>query len=283
MAYADTLPKQRSFGQTNRPDAWWLQPLAVFLGFSAFIVYSTWAAFQGVGDMHNNTCSYWFGGNGANYLSPFYSPEFWGTSPHAIFGAKLPSWFPSWAPFSPAFLILWVPAGFRFTCYYYRGAYYKSFWADPINCAVGEPRKTFLGEKYFPLIIQNVHRYFFYLAALFILLLAHDAWKGMWFLDAATGKFSHFGIGVGTIVMTLNAVFLGLYTFGCHSLRHLIGGFLDSKSKSPTCAKGYSCVSCLNQKHMMWAWISLFWVGFTDVYIRLCATGHLHDIVFFKL
>ncbi len=282
MAYADTLPKQRSFGQTNRPDAWWLKPLAVFLGFSAFIVYSTWAAFQGVGDMHNNTCSYWFGGNGANYLSPFYSPEFWGTSPHAIFGAKLPSWFPSWAPFSPAFLILWIPGGFRFTCYYYRGAYYKSFWADPINCAVGEPRKTFLGEKYFPLVIQNVHRYFFYLAALFIILLAHDAWKGMWFTDALTGK-AHFGIGVGTIVLTLNAVFLGLYTFGCHSLRHLIGGFLDSKSKAPKCAKGYSCVSCLNQKHMLWAWVSLFWVGFTDVYIRLCATGHLHDIVFFKL
>ena len=108
-------------------------------------------------------------------------------------------------PFSPAFLILWVPAGFRFTCYYYRGAYYKAFWADPINCAVGEPRKTFLGERYFPLIIQNIHRYFFYLAALFIVLLSYDAWLGMWFTDA-TGK-EHFGIGVGTIVLTLERRF----------------------------------------------------------------------------
>ena len=281
MPYADTLPKQRGFGETTRPDAWWLQPLAVFLGFSAFIIYSTWAAFQGVSDMHNHTCSYWYGGNGANYLSPFYSPEFWGTSPHAIFGATLPAWFPSWAPFSPAFLILWVPGGFRFTCYYYRGAYYKAFWADPINCAVGEPRKTFLGERYFPLIIQNIHRYFFYLAALFIVLLAHDAWKGMWFTDATGAK--HFGLGVGTIILTLNVVFLALYTFGCHSLRHLIGGFLDAKSKAPTCAKSYNCVSCLNKKHMMWAWISLFGVGLTDVYIRLCVTGHLSDHVFFIL
>ncbi len=280
MPYADTLPKQRGFGETTRPDNWWLQPLAVFLGFSAFILYSTWAAFQGVGDMKTGACSYWFGGNGANYLSPFYSPEFWGTSPHAILGATLPSWFPTWAPFSPAFLILWIPAGFRFTCYYYRGAYYKAFWADPINCAVGEPRKTFLGEKYLPLIIQNVHRYFFYLAFLFILLLSHDAWKAMWFTDL-TGK-AHFGVGVGTIVLTLNAVFLAMYTFGCHSLRHLIGGFLDSKSKAPKCAKAYNCVTCLNIRHMMWAWISLFWVGFTDVYVRLCATGHLHDVVFFK-
>ena len=280
MPYADTLPKQRGFGETTRPDVWWLQPLVVFLGFFAFIVYSTWAAFQGVQDIKTGNCSYWFGGNGANYLSPFYSPEFWGTSPHAIFGAILPAWRPAWAPFSPAFLILWIPAGFRFTCYYYRGAYYKAFWADPINCAVGEPRKTFLGERSFPLIIQNVHRYFFYLAFLFIILLSHDAWKGMWFTDLTGAK--HFGIGVGTIVLTLNAVFLAMYTFGCHSLRHLIGGFLDSKSKAPTCAKSYNCVSCLNRKHMMWAWISLFWVGFADVYVRLCATGKIHDFIFFK-
>ena len=171
---------------------------------------------------------------------------------------------------------MYSPAGFRFTCYYYRGAYYKAFWADPINCAVGEPRKKFLGEQSFPLIIQNIHRYMFYVAALFIVLLSYDAWLGMWFKDAVTGK-EHFGIGIGTIELTLNATFLGLYTFGCHSLRHLIGGFLDSKSKAPTCAKAYNCVSCLNHRHMMWAWISLVWVGFTDVYIRLCATGHIND------
>ena len=274
MDYADTLPKQRGFGETTRPDVWWLQPLVVFLGFSAFIVYSTWAAFQGIHDIQTGHPSYWCNENGANYLSPFYSPEIWGVSPHALLG-KTPSWWPAWAPFSTAFLILWVPAGFRFTCYYYRGAYYKAFWADPINCAVGEPRKTYLGERYLPLVIQNVHRYFLYLAILFIVLLSHDAWKAMWFSDATGAR--HFGIGVGTIVLTLNAVFLAMYTFGCHSLRHLTGGYLDSKTKAPTCAKVYDCVSCLNRRHMMWAWISLIWVGFTDVYVRLCATGHLHD------
>ena len=130
--------------------------------------------------------------------------------------------------------------------------------------------------------MQNIHLYFFYISALFIVLLSYYSWLFMWFKDPLTGK-EHFGIGVGTIVLTLNAVFLALYTFGCHSLRHLIGGFLDSKSKAPTCGKAYNCVSCLNRKHMMWAWISLFWVGFTDVYIRLCATGHLNDFVFFTL
>jgi len=266
-----SLSAQRPFGATTRTDVWWTQPLLVFLGFSAFIVYSTWAAFH---PLFNGTCAYWFNGNGANYLSPFFSPEIFGYSPHAIFGPK-PGWWPAWLMFSPSFFVLWVPAGFRFTCYYYRGAYYKAFWADPVSCAVGEPRKQYLGERFFPLIIQNVHRYFFYLAALFVFLLAHDAWKAMWFTDLAGN--AHFGIGVGTLVLLLNPIFLGLYTFGCHSLRHLVGGFLDAKSKAPTCAKAYNCVSCLNTRHMLWAWISLFWVGFTDVYVRLCATGRITD------
>ena len=113
-------------------------------------------------------------------------------------------------------LILWAPGGFRLTCYYYRGAYYKAFWADPPACTVGEPRKTYLGERSFPLIMQNVHRYFLYLALIFILILAYDVWKAMWFADPAGGKPS-FGIGIGTIVLAINVVLLSGYTFGCHS------------------------------------------------------------------
>src|SRR5215467_13587403 len=126
------LPVRRQFGETMRTDAWWLQPAVVFLILSSFIVYATWAAFQGT--------HYTFG----PYLSPFYSPELFGDSPYAWFGPK-PAWIPDWLPFSPALLILWAPGGFRFTCYYYRGAYYKAFWADPPSCAVGEPRKRYLG------------------------------------------------------------------------------------------------------------------------------------------
>src|SRR5205807_2528899 len=135
------LPRP-SFGQTMRPDLWWRQPLLIFLGLSTFIVYSTWAAFQG--------SHYFFG----NYISPFYSPEIFGDSPHSWFGPK-PDWWPGWLLFSPALLILWAPGGFRLTCYYYRGAYYKAFWADPPACTVGEPRKTYLGERSFPLIIDR--------------------------------------------------------------------------------------------------------------------------------
>ena len=169
-----TARRPRRVHLTMRQDAWWVPSLLTFLGLSSFIVYATWAAFQ--------NAHYAYG----NYLSPFYSPELFGDSPHAWFGPK-PSWFPDFLPFSPALLILWAPAGFRFTCYYYRGAYYKAFWADPPGCAVGEPRKSYLGENSFPLIIQNIHRYFLYLALLFLVFLAYDAWKALWFVDPNTG------------------------------------------------------------------------------------------------
>ncbi len=238
MPSLDTLPKQLRFGQTSRTDAWWLQPLLVFLGFSAFIVYSTWAALQGT---KGDPAYFLYDGDGADYLSPFYSPMIFGTPMHpGIFGAT-PSWWPMWLPFSPAFFIMWIPAGFRFTCYYYRGAYYKAFWLDPVNCAVGEPRKIYLGERYLPLVLQNVHRYFMYLALVFIVVLARDAWDALWFRDAETG-IAHFGIGVGTVVLIVNVVLVLLsgYTLGCHSLRHLVGGFLDAKSKARACASCYN-------------------------------------------
>jgi hypothetical protein len=266
MPSADTpsqLLQRPAFGQTSRPDFWWIQPLLVFLGLSAFVVYSTWAAFQG-----NH---YTFG----PYLSPFYSPEIFGDSPHSLFGPK-PGWWPALMPFSPALLILWAPGGFRFTCYYYRGAYYKAFWADPPACAVGEPRKSYWGERSFPLVIQNIHRYFLYLALIFIVLLAHDVWKALWFVDPATGVVT-FGIGVGTLILALNTFLLGSYTLGCHSLRHLVGGVFDQLSRRPARFKAYNCVTCLNKRHMLFAWMSLFTVGFSDFYVRMCSMGIWQD------
>ena len=122
------------------------------------------------------------------------------------------------------------------------------------------------------MILQNIHRYFLYLALVFLVILAYDAWKALWFTDPSSGAVS-FGIGVGTIVLTLNVIFLGGYTLGCHSLRHLTGGFMNRLSRAPLRARAYRCVSCFNRRHMNWAWISLFWVGFSDIYVRLCSMG----------
>lgn len=259
MPHAVTqLQPRRSFGQTSRSDPWWVQPTAIFLGLGAFVVYATWAAFQ--------NAHYWWG----NYLSPFYSPEIWGASHHALLGPR-PDWWPGLLPFSPALVILIFPLGFRLTCYYYRGAYYKAFWADPPSCAVGEPRKSYLGERHFPLILQNAHRFFLYFALLFLLLLGHDAWNAMWFETAGGGR--EFGVGLGTIVLTLNVVFLSGYTLGCHSLRHLVGGRLRGFSDKPVQYNAWRCVTCLNARHMAFAWTSLVWVGFSDFYVRMLSMG----------
>src|SRR5215475_13113746 len=263
MAHAPLPLLHRGFGETQRRDAWWLQPLVVFILLGGFVVYATWAAFQ--------NAHYEYG----PYLSPFYSPVIFGDSPHAWFGPK-PGWWPALLPFSPALIILPFPGLFRFTCYYYRGAYYKAFWADPPNCAVGEPRKSYLGERTFPLIIQNVHRYFLYIAVLFLFILAYDVWKALWFDDPATGAVS-FGMGVGTLVLAMNVVMLGGYALGCHSMRHLVGGGKDELKRALFGRTGYNCVSCLNRSHMRWAWGSLFWVAFSDLYVRLCAMGILTD------
>jgi hypothetical protein len=264
-----SLPVVRGAGETSRKDLWWVQPLVVFLGLLTFIIYSTWAAFQGD--------HYWLAKDAvskyeANYLSPFYSPEIFGESPHAFNRVEAkPAWWPGWLIFSPALLILPFPGLFRFTCYYYRGAYYKAWWADPLNCGVGEPRKSYWGENTWPLLLQNAHRYALYIALIFIVLLSWDFIQALRFKDA-DGNW-HLGVGVGTIVLLLNVILLGGYTLGCHSLRHLIGGYRDELAYSPTQKKAYDCVSCLNHNHMLWAWCSLFWVGFSDVYVRLCSMG----------
>jgi hypothetical protein len=244
---------QRKFGETSRRDFWWTQPLAVFLGLSFFMGYLTWGAFQGD--------HYEFG----NYLSPLYSPLIFGDGPHAWFGPK-PGWWPAAIPFSAALLILWAPGGFRFTCYYYRGAYYKAFWQDPSACTVGEPRKSYWGERSFPLIMQNIHRYFLYLALVFNVILTYDAILSYRFADG-------FGIGVGSLVITLNAILLGSYSLSCHSLRHIIGGRKDEVSKNGLQLACYNGCSAMNRRHQVFAWLSLVWVAFTDFYVRLCSMG----------
>ena len=263
MAHAIVPLTRRRFGETLRRDAWWVQPLVVFVILSAFLVYATWAAFQ--------NAHYEYG----PYLSPFYSPLIFGDSAHAWFGPK-PGWWPGFVPFSPALIILPFPALFRFTCYYYRGAYYKAFWADPPACTVGEPRKRYLGERSFPLIMQNIHRYFLYVALVFLVILASDVYKALWFTDPATGAKS-FGIGVGTLVLAANVVLLACYTLGCHSMRHIVGGYLDRLAGRPLRKAAYDCSSCLNRWHMKWAWMSLFGVALTDLYVRLCSMGVLTD------
>jgi hypothetical protein len=245
---------------TLRKDAWWAQPLTVFVVLMSFIIYSTWAAFQN---------AHYFV---APYLSPFYSPCISKACLHPTFGYGLPDiTVPVIGILSPAFLILWGPGLFRLTCYYYRKAYYRSFWLSPPACSVRDVKSGYTGETRFPLIIQNFHRYTWYVAVIFIVLLTWDAILAFRFPDG-------FGIGVGTIVMWINVIFLAGYTFSCHSCRHVCGGHLDSFSTAPTRYSLWRFVTRLNERHPMFAWLSLFSVGLTDLYIRLVSMGYIRDL-----
>ena len=245
---------------TLRGDTWWLQPAIVVLVLGGFIVYSTWAAFQN---------AYYFA---PPYLSPFYSPCISKSCLHSTFGYGLPDvTFPVIGILSPAFLILWGPGLFRLTCYYYRKAYYRSFWLAPPACAVRDVKRGYTGETRFPLWLQNYHRYTWYVAVIFIVLLTWDAILAFRFRDG-------FGIGVGTIVMWINVLFLAGYTFSCHSCRHVCGGHVDVFSRSPARYRVWRFLTRLNERHPTFAWLSLFSVGLTDLYIRLVAMGIIRDL-----
>jgi len=219
-----------------------------------FSIYATLRAFEG---------KFY---EAAPYLSPFYSPLI---DPHH-------HWLPLW--FSPAMLILAFPLGFRATCYYYRKALYRAFLLDPPACAVGEsPHRNYRGETKFPFILQNLHRYALYLAIIFLAFLWKDAYDAFFF----DGKL---GMGVGTLVLLVNVIFLSIYTLSCHSLRHLAGGRLDCFSCS-NFNKGrhaaWRWLTVLNERHMLFAWISLITVGFADFYVRLVSSGAIQDVRLF--
>jgi hypothetical protein len=246
--------KLAQFGETQRRDDWWVEILPVVILLGGFGIYATLRAFEGK--------FYEWG----PYLSPFYSPLI---DP----GHR-------WWKLSPALLILAGPLGFRATCYYYRKAYYRAFFLDPPACAVGESgKRNYKGETAFPFILQNIHRYFLYLAILFLVFLWRDAFDAFFFRARLGGN--EFGIGFGSLIMLANVVLLTLYTLSCHSLRHLAGGKLDCFSCSsfgPPRHTAWSKLSILNERHMLFAWASLISVGFTDFYIRLLASGAFKDI-----
>jgi len=174
-------------------------------------------------------------------------------------------------------LILGGPLGFRVTCYYYRKAYYRAFFLDPPACMVSEGRRTYRGETAFPFILQNLHRYFFYIAVIFLAFLWRDAVRAFFF-DGTVG------VGVGTLVLLVNVILLSLYTLSCHSLRHLAGGKLDCfycAAFGPPRHKTWQWLSGLNQRHMLFAWASLVSVGLADLYVRLVSCGAIRDVRLF--
>jgi len=229
----------RSLKRPASPSNWWHYPASVATVLLAFTGYSIWTALQGSNSFHQ-------------FLSPYYSPQI------AV----------GRTPVSPAFFVLWVPLLFRATCYYYRKAYFRGFFAHPPACAHTEPkRRSYLGETQFPFILNNLHRFFFYLAVIVLAFLWWDALR-------AFDYNGHFYLGVASVLMLVNVVLLSLYTFGCHAFRHLAGGRLNCYSCSRSAKfmlNTWKGVTTLNIRHSRFAWLSLFSVAIVDAYIHLLA------------
>ena len=248
--------------RTLRTDRWWLTPLATFLVFGAFVVYATIRAFMGTDYFAEP------------YLSPFYSPCLGDCVEGASdFGQPF-----QWWPLSAALIILIFPLGFRMTCYYYRKAYYRAFWLSPPACAVAEPHTAYSGETRFPLLMQNVHRYFWYAAVAVGVILTYDVFLAF---RPAPGESDGIHMGLGTLLMAINVVLIWLYTLSCHSCRHIVGGRLRHFSKHPVRYKLWTWVSKLNAHHPKYAWYSLFSVALVDLYIFLLAANVFDDPRFF--
>ena len=249
---AGTAPA--GLGVTRRRDSWWVAPTVQGI---LFTVCATYLFFSGILWTPIFGTAYLVDG----YLSPLFSPLI------------KPDWLPTWI--SPGLFILWVPLGFRATCYYYRKAYYRFYFADPPGCAVGESpiHRGYRMETAFPFILQNIHRYFLYLAFIPLFFLWVDGISAL----VPDGRVR---LGLGGVILLVNAALLTGYSLSCHSLRHVVGGKLDCFS----CSRGtkvrygvWQRVTALNRRHMSWAWASLITVTLADVYVRLLALGIIGD------
>ena len=261
------------FGKTHRTDAWWIGPLSVAGGLTLWLIYYMWAALQAQDFTYGP------------YLSPFYSPLLIApegasalVESHAWLAGSWDHWFanwwPSFLPQSPALLIFIFPATFRASCYYYRKAYYRSMFMTPPGCSVGPmPQKKYKGETGM-LVLQNVHRYTLYFALALLPFLYYDAIMAFIY----EGQI---GVGIGALMILINAVLLTGYTLGCHAWRHLIGGKLDCFTCTATSRVRFALwkpSTWFNGRHQQFAWASLIWIALTDMYVRLCATGAITDL-----
>lgn len=246
--------------RTLRTDNWRRAPLITFTLLTIWVGYATVRAFS----------QHAYAATQEHYLSPFASPCVTASCPSEFrdFG----TWFGHFPPFLP-FAIVTLPflLGFRLTCYYYRRAYYRAFWASPPACAVAEPHQSYSGETRVPLIFQNLHRYFWAAAVLLSLVNTWDV------VQAFRPQGHSFGFGLGTIIMLLNVILLWAYTVSCHSCRHIIGGKIRSFSRHPLRYKMWGVVTKLNAKHMQLAWTTLATLMITDGYIALVSAGIFSD------
>ena len=182
----------------------------------------------------------------------------------------------SWWPLSPALIILIFPLGLPADLLLLPQGLLPGVLVLAAGLRGRRAARPYTGETRFPLILQNIHRYFWYFAMLFGVILTYDAILGF---RNPHGQWGH--MGLGTVILLINAALIWLYTLSCHSCRHIMGGKLKHFSKHPVRYWAWQQISKLNGRHMLLAWVSLIWLVVTDFYIFLLAHGTITDLRFF--
>ncbi len=256
MGQGVRLPVINGLGRTDRRDGWLGQPFVMALALVALMVYTGWRLLVMDGDIHYDD---------HRVTSPF--------SPDVLHLSGLTE-YPGWL--NSAILILWLPFGFRGTCYYMRRVYYRSFFASPVACWVDEPdinkKIGYAGERRL-FIFNNLHRYFLY-AAIAILLfkwwdVVHSCTLGMdSFLTSqhCPGHRivpAHHVCDVVSRVQAPRRRRSDRWNGGLSSLR----GRLFALVSSPR----------LNQSHGFWFWTSLGFVFIGDLFVMAVANGTIPE------
>ena len=152
------LPLKKGFGRTQRIDNWWTEPVWMASALTLALVYTALRVLVWDGGIHYDD---------HRVTSPIFSPDVL----HMLHISNHPGWMNS------AMLILWIPFGFRGTCYYMRRVYHRTFFQNPTGCMIAKPELNYSvgykGEKGL-FILNNIHRYMLYLAIIILTVKFYD-------------------------------------------------------------------------------------------------------------
>ena len=170
--------------------------------------------------------------------------------------------------YSPTVAVIPFVGLFRLTCYAYRKDYHRHLFNHPQACGIpvrnDSMKRTYTGETRF-FRIENFHRYFLYIAVAILPFFYYDVYLSV--VDPSTAPV----LTLGGVILLANSILVTLYTFSCHSVRHIIGGRKDCfacPASNRVKGKGYRFQSLFNEHHEALAWISLAMFFFVDLYIR---------------
>ena len=260
MATSFKLPISQGFGETNRIDRWWMEPLWMGVALTVALVYTFLRLIFFDGAIHYDD---------HRVTSPIFSPDI-----IHLWSLEVPAWANS------AMLILWIPFGFRGTCYYMRRVYYRTFFASPVACVVAEPKISkslgYRGERGL-FIFNNLHRIMLYLAIIILFMKYIDVFHTLRFHDV--DGTNSYGLSVGTFVLAAESFLLTMYVTSCHAFRHLVGGGNKRWSLGFEKIQGniFRFVSKANVHHGFWFWTSLGMVFLGDLFVWAVAEGILSD------